>query len=170
MGSKAFTLLEMLVVILLIAILASVALPQYETARDKAALSAIMPLTRSIKNAQEEYFLVHGEYSDNWYDLTLGDPPQEAVISQCNLGGHETQCLSTPDWRCNLITNAGYVFCVLNNPKVAYGLRVDNKTSSIETYTKVYCRAGDDRGKKVCISLGGKTTGMYDGWEEFKVL
>ena len=62
---KGFTLIELLVVVLIIGILATVALPQYQIAVAKSRLAAIKPIVLAIKDAEEYYYLNHGEYTSN---------------------------------------------------------------------------------------------------------
>jgi prepilin-type N-terminal cleavage/methylation domain-containing protein len=74
-NNSAFTLIEMLVVVLIIGILAAIALPQYmKTIRLSRASEALTMLNAIIKG-QEEYFLIYGEYTNNIEDLSITIPP-----------------------------------------------------------------------------------------------
>ncbi len=68
--NAGFMLIELLVVVLIIGILAAVAVPQYEKAVMKSRMNSIFPLLKSIKDAQEVYYLANGEYTG---DLTKLD-------------------------------------------------------------------------------------------------
>ena len=79
--ANAFTLVELLVVVLIIGILAAVAVPQYKMAVDKVRLLRLLPLARAVKNAQEMYFLEHEHYAKNWEELGTDSLPFPMSIS-----------------------------------------------------------------------------------------
>ena len=74
MNKKGFTLIELLVVVLIIGILSAVALPQYQKAVTKSRMSSLWPLLKSIKDAQELYYLENGTYVDDLSQLSIGVP------------------------------------------------------------------------------------------------
>lgn len=62
-GSVAgYSLIELLTVIAIIGILATIAIPTYHGYRDKARMSTIYAALRQVKMAQEVYFTDHGKY------------------------------------------------------------------------------------------------------------
>ena len=74
---KGFTLLEILVVTLILGILASIALPKYQRAVLKSRTGQIMPLVRSLGNAQEEFYIANNVYSDSFENLSVTIPATE---------------------------------------------------------------------------------------------
>ena len=74
---KGFTLIELLVVVLIIAILAAVAGPQYKKAVLKSRFSNLYPVAQSLAQAQENFYLSAGDYAENLSELDIsvpGDP------------------------------------------------------------------------------------------------
>ncbi|MBQ3666732.1 MAG: prepilin-type N-terminal cleavage/methylation domain-containing protein [Elusimicrobiaceae bacterium] len=67
-----FTLIEVLVVVLIIAVLAAVAVPQYQKAVLKSRFSSLMPTTKAIRDGNEAYYMTHGGYASavNQLDIT----------------------------------------------------------------------------------------------------
>lgn len=64
-GRPGFTLLELLVVTVLLGILAAIALPIYQGFRERAATSALQTELRTLRNAQELYFVENEGYTDD---------------------------------------------------------------------------------------------------------
>ncbi|MDR0645576.1 MAG: prepilin-type N-terminal cleavage/methylation domain-containing protein, partial [Elusimicrobiota bacterium] len=68
-NKKAFTLIEMLVVVLIIGILAAIALPQYWLAVRKSSSAKTLTLLKSLGNAQRLYFLQNDSYAESFEAL-----------------------------------------------------------------------------------------------------
>lgn len=73
-GKKGFTLIELLVVVLIIGILAAVALPQYKKSVEKARVAQVIPLLKSVVNAQRRYFITNGKYAEKFDELDVTIP------------------------------------------------------------------------------------------------
>ena len=101
--SKGFTLVELLVVVLIIGILAAIALPQYQLAKDKAKYTQAMNLLASINQAQRRYVLANGTTTYNFNDLDI-DMPASGTISQA--GDYYTDT-----WGSCYLHNTGYGKC-----------------------------------------------------------
>jgi len=87
LNTKGFTLIELLVVVLIIGILAAVALPQYQKSVDKSRFAGLLSVAKSIKNAQEVYYLANGAYTYQWDQLDLDIDQQTKQKIRLNLGG-----------------------------------------------------------------------------------
>ncbi len=66
-----FTLLELLVTVVIIGILATIALPQYEKAVIKARTAEAQVNLKAITDAQERYWLMYRTYTNNLRDLDV---------------------------------------------------------------------------------------------------
>lgn len=77
MTYKGFTMLELLMVIVVVGLLASLAIPQYQGFVEKAKVAEAISIARSIMSAQEVYRIETGGYADSLVRLVqagLTDP------------------------------------------------------------------------------------------------
>ncbi len=61
-GQSGFTLVELLIVVIILAVLASVAIPQFSSSTDDAKSAALDSTLAEMRNAVELYYHQHGEY------------------------------------------------------------------------------------------------------------
>lgn len=102
---KGFTLIEVLVVVLIIGILASVAAVQYGKAVEKSRAVQALTMLKSIVQAQKVYYMANGAYAQSFDDLDVKlDWPgrDNFLVSAYDV----TDVRSNGDWSIQLLINS----------------------------------------------------------------
>jgi len=139
---KGFTLLELLTVVIIIAILASIAIPQFFRAAERARASEGVHVLGIIRSAQLRYYAEHGYFTNDIDDIDIDIPG-------------DLRYFNAP---------------VLLQP--TYGDGTDNDLVTIQrnnVQCGKYCgytlRIGDDTGKVICSEGGGATNKCPPGFD-----
>ena len=148
-----FTLIELLVVVLIIGILAAIALPQYQLAKDKAKYNQAMTLMAAIHQAQQRYILLNGTFTSNFYDLDI-DMPLSGKIT-------ESRATYKDKWGECVLHNTGYGKCEIYVGKAAAWYLIYWGSSGRRCWVQP---KEDQRVNRLCQSLTGKTSGHENGF------
>ncbi len=79
---EGFTLVELLIVVIILAILAAIVVPQFATSTDDAKDAALDSTLANIRDVLDLYFAQHGEYPAALTDGKSGANTEAAFISQ----------------------------------------------------------------------------------------
>lgn len=156
--NAAFTLIELLIVVLIIGILAAVALPQYQLAADKARAVQAITLVKSVRNAAEVYYLANGAYPRSLADIDVSVPSVKDCVWD--------EIREWPDGRFSLKHTKSPVYYI-----IASGMwRVSPSIRNVEMLRgKIYCWSDIPAGIKVCRAVGSRKADevRFSGGGEF---
>lgn len=177
---KGFTLIEMLVVVVILGILASIALPRYQRAVDRARFTEAVTIANSIKTAEEVYFLAYRNYTRDLNNLDIkfkhsvksGSPNFEYWVSDRKCVAVLKNINAVHDEGTDVGENAGnfFVWCRLSNgtnDRIGVYMYMDQATLDGTTRIPPAQRrscivlnsygGSSSRATKICESLGTKT-------------
>ena len=155
--SKGFTLIEVLVVVLIIGILAAIALPQYQLARDKAEFTKYQAMATSLRDAYDDYVLIHGEGTANFDKLSVSLPDDFTRV----YGTASTfiQCFQNNEMFCCMSGSgssyAGLIDCGKNDLSVIYTQYFFHfNNGPINRTPYCYAKENHSRANRLCNVLG----------------
>ena len=142
---SGFTLIELLVVVLIIGILAAVALPQYRVAVEKARATEALTILKSVKDAEERYYLANGNYVESFESLDVDIPGTVVSDIQIDLPGQ---------WSI-LVSSLSYTYAMRKSKANSFVFYYEHVSSGF--VNKKSCQAQQDNNlaNQVCKSLGG---------------
>ncbi len=91
---RGFTLIELLAVIMVIGVLASIAIPKFSRAKDRAYTGTLMSDLRNLATAQERFFVDSQTYAPDTDALGVR-PSTKVTISISNVTGNGWQATAT---------------------------------------------------------------------------
>ncbi|MGN0024019.1 MAG: type IV pilin protein [Candidatus Avelusimicrobium sp.] len=142
-----FTLIELLIVVLIIGILVSVALPQYQTAVTKARLTELKSLVSSIKKAEELYYMANGEYTEEFENLDISLPGS----------ANGTYWAPKTYITCSLAFIPRSIYCVNTSAgSLVSGWEVWLDRDPAAPHTLCYAYNNKTYAHRVCLAEGGK--------------
>ena len=163
-NKRGFTLIELLVVVLIIGVLAAVALPQYQTAVNKSRYAGLMPLAKSVKDAEEEVFMTKADYTADLGDLAVApgniDENNTSTATQGNVtlsvvaGASEGQdYVKAVD---NRNADNTFIMYFARSPKYAGEIHCEAKTNNAKA--QQLCKSYGPVGT---VTNGADTTGSF---------
>ncbi|MBR3632604.1 MAG: pilin [Elusimicrobiaceae bacterium] len=138
MSKKAFTLIELLIVVLIIGILSAIAIPMYQGAVDKSHWSTMLPGAKAIKDAEEAFKMSNDGYTDTMGNL-------DVTMENSDLTFNLITPNNTSDPNVIRVTNSK-----LANVRLASYLDDNPKFAG-----QLHCEAatGDERANRLCGKL-----------------
>lgn len=147
-----------MIVVLLIAILAAVALPQYATAAAKARSMQAVTALKTLVDAQERYFMANGVYSASVAELDIRPPEAHDFTFVCTA----RSCKAYPQRE--------------GDPLFEFHMQQEVKGSQKIFLGKHWCQVAGlggsnrEKAKKICKLLGRPDMDMYDYGDNYYLL
>ena len=165
-NKKGFSLLELLVVILIIGVLAAIALPQYQLAVDKAEFASFQSTAVSLRDAYNEYVLVHNEGTKDFNDLSFNLPGDFEVSSP----SPSFDCMTNATMFCCLSDSSAEksaaIMCGRNDLSFMYAENFLNKNNELSSTRSAKCKAAKNnkRAHRLCNNIGRYSSDNNNAW------
>jgi type IV pilus assembly protein PilE len=144
----------MLVVVLIIGILATIALPQYRIAVLKSRAVAALPMLKAIYQAEERYRLITGNHTANFSDLDI------TISNNCNnnscrvnnimfnINASDTYAFLDGDYN-----HSSFCLAIITDE---YGGVAQQSGGKAKKGTIICYTRNNSTYEKACLALGGK--------------
>ncbi len=154
-NKNGFMLIEILVVVLIIGILASIALPRYQMAVDKTKYTNLMPITKTILESQLRALLE--TENPSFEDLDIGIP------GNCTLVDGHPWAITCDDgrWGCLMRRSGGtpvryWTRCTDVGLNASYFYTINMGSSDVSARCYAHTTEDDDRPNRLCKALTNK--------------
>jgi len=166
MNNKAFTLIEVLVVVLIIGILTSIAVPQYQRAVLKSRLSQAMTIAGIIRDAEHVYYSTYNTYTADLNELDITPLSGCQTISSIVFPGRTTVTYNCDSgWQIVFIHNGAAHNSVKVFVPPQYGLAVEYYSQNDTRLC--YVPSAKEQYIAVCKSMGATPYGTYSDYYQF---
>ena len=145
-----FTLIELLVVVLIIAILAAVAVPQYQKSVEKSRAMQALILLKAMAQAQKSYYLANGVYATKFDQLDVDLPAWSGNTAW--IASEYKDIRSNDEWSLQLMSHAIYIGRILGKYKgIGFMYWLDDSNANYPQDTLI-CYEREDGG----VTFDGK--------------
>jgi prepilin-type N-terminal cleavage/methylation domain-containing protein len=101
---RGFTLIELLMVVVIIGLLASLAIPRFSDTKDRARLAAMKSDLRNLVSAQEAYMMDYQTYASDPDALAFKGSPKVTITLASSTG-------FAASWSASAESNGGALWC-----------------------------------------------------------
>lgn len=156
--AAAFTLVELVIVVLIVGVLTAMAVPQFQVAVASTRLATVINVTRALKDAQERRLMRFGHYSDSLAGLGYSLP-----VDCVDQGGGQAICEKTK-YDVGHMDVIGDVagFTDINGYLMYYAFPTEQPDKANQTE----CLALENNriAASVCEGYGGEKVGTHTSW------
>lgn len=163
LNKKAFTLIEVLVMVLIIGILAAIGVPQYQRALESSRSSEAIVMIGNIVTAQEMQLLQNGYFTPHFSDLMLNIPLQnntQDAYAQDSQG--EGKFFKYDISGCDGVQCTISAFRKGDDGQDLYEIRLTGMDNSGNKGQRS-CHSSDEFGSKICLLICGVDNLSADG-------
>ncbi|MBR3631634.1 MAG: prepilin-type N-terminal cleavage/methylation domain-containing protein [Elusimicrobiaceae bacterium] len=156
-NQQAFTLVELLVVVLIIGILSAVAVPMYQGAIDKSRWSTLLTPAKALQTAQTAAYMENGAYAEDTSALVLSLP-----------GEAQDNKYIMPDAEYSIDTKSANQSTITGQLDTLPNVRLSMALKNPESYLFCEAKSGDARAERLCKNLlAGQKAGSKNGYDKY---